>query len=148
MNYAKNYEKNLNSHKLQPFTRNKTGREKNGTPDWLLATIIDSAIYNKGGITIDLSGYQPDKGYAVNVGRGGVVLSKQNCDQSTICQFIIDNKRILSQPDTYIGGWKDGDNVYLDIIDIYNHARYAKIAGLRAGERTIYDLSSNEVIYL
>lgn len=114
---------------------------------------VRSSYEKTGGITINLQGGIPRKGYAFAPSKTSEfkistdVFEKDR--NAFIDEFISKNKQTLSQPGSHFGLWRSDDGfVYMDIIQVVADLAQAKKAAKASNQLAIYDLEKNEAISL
>ena len=55
---------------------------------------------------------------------------------------------LLTNPDTYIGTWYDGQATHIDVTHIYTDRSEAIAAGILAGQQAIWNIDTEEIIEL
>lgn len=101
----------------------------------------------RGGITTDLEGNVPTTGYVVSE-MGGIEVSLDKFSVQDIEHVIVENKNALYGAGGYIGTWIDKETVYVDYSVNFTELGKALIFGRRHGQRAIYSLNTEKVIYL
>jgi hypothetical protein len=106
-------------------------------------------ILRNGGITIDLRGHEPDKGYAYSpYPELERVLPAQGLTPEHVTQYMHDNERALSMPDHYLGAWHDQEsgNVFLDISKVGPAHPDTVQEAAKNNQLAVFDLSNfNEI---
>jgi hypothetical protein len=102
-----------------------------------------------GGFSVTTHGDVPMGGYMVSPYSG----AEQKFDASTMTRADVHDyrdrhARQLSQPDHYLGGWRDGDTVYLDIAVHTDSAAKARRLSEEHHQLAYFDLSKGESVYL
>ncbi len=149
----------------QPETASRAGppdepRDERGRWTSEGAAIGDAAaeaVRTVGGFTIDpkhataaTSGFAVAiKGHAATM-PGDRFLSDRTARTAFVKQWLRENRDVLSQPGSHIGGWIDTDTqlVYFDVSEVLSDRSAAIQAGCDRGEIAIYDLSSADEIRL
>jgi hypothetical protein len=65
-----------------------------------------------------------------------------------ILRYIVRHAALLSQPDTYLGGWLDGGMAYLDISKNVKDLNEVLKMAKAENQLAIYDVVKGESIYL
>ncbi len=108
-----------------------------------------------GGVTLDLGGHSPEKGYQVGKpGFGEVVPSKADLKPATLRRWIMRNQRQLGvpghpKPHNNVGLWadeQDGGKTYIDVSEnVPSQGRAVDLAKQR-GELAIWDVDNQQEI--
>jgi len=104
-------------------------------------TVFESRT--KGGITIDVGGHQPTKGYAYAPSKGTeVFMPYEDMTVDDVDKYIDDHWDTLSEKGNHVGLWDGGDgNYYLDVSRV-GEANAETIAAAQANDQLgVYDLS-------
>jgi hypothetical protein len=102
-----------------------------------------------GGVTIDLLGNVPVTGFMVSE-LGGVEVSVNKFSVQDVEHVIAENKNALFGTGAYVGTWIDGetDTVHIDYSVNFTDLGKALSFGRRHGQKAIYSLNTQEIIYL
>lgn len=100
-----------------------------------------------GGFSLSPDGATPKSGYMVSVQdilKMPLDLWLELEDQASIDAYT----EIASKIDGYVGGWIDGENIYIDISANIQDKEKALQAAKRNDQLAIYDIATGESIYL
>lgn len=113
-----------------------------------IAEQVYKGVVDNGGITINLKGEVPTKGYAYSPFKDTeTVIPIEKTNPEIVGQFIDKNLEKLSQPGHNIGGWIEDGKVYFDISKV-GEPNPATIAEAEAAnELAVFDLEKFETIY-
>lgn len=100
-----------------------------------------------GGFTANLFGDVPRDGFMVSPYKGRErTYSAAALDAGDVREYKRRNRDILAQPNHFIGGWKDGDTVYLDVsVRAATRGEAAQIAK-KNNQLAVYDLATGDTI--
>ena len=112
--------------------------------------VIDKAYQNtidNGGVTINLNGRQPRKGFAFSPYKDvETIVKKEDFKETHIDNFIQKHYDKLNEKGNHLGIWEDDGNIYLDISQVGKpDAKTIKIAE-DAKQLAVFDLDSFETI--
>lgn len=112
---------------------------------------LAQAAYD-GGFTVDLDGNPVTNGYAVAVPgyelRGYLKPGTPTLSgiAGWIEGYVVDNGAALREPARYLGAWRDGADIVLDVVEIFASRNCAIAAAANRGEQAIYDLGIGQEI--
>lgn len=122
-----------------------------GSPQPRLALQVSPQLMDEakqGGFTLhDHIGDAPTNGYMVSLDKN--TEDKMPMAQLTpqhIQDFVTKNARSLQDPDSYLGGWLDNGNFYLDVSHHFNDLSRAANQAAGASQLGIYDLGKGRTI--
>lgn len=98
-----------------------------------------------GGVTISMTGAIPVSGYAISL-RVFEQTIKTPLTKRDIQDYIFVNWDFLIKKGHYLGIWKDGDTVYLDVTEVTEDREFALQLGKLNRQKAIYNLDKKEVI--
>lgn len=106
-------------------------------------------ITSNGGITVNLDGVQPDKGFAVSI-PGHETRCQWALTETDLRAYIHANMPALTVPGTYLGAWFDPDENtwYLDTSFVLDDERAAVKLGAQWGQKAVYDLSTGLTLHV
>jgi hypothetical protein len=108
--------------------------------------IYDETLVH-GGFTMDLLGNVPVTGFMVSE-LGGVEVPLDKFCPADIEHVIAENKNALFGKGAYIGTWVDEKTVYIDYSVNFTNLGKALTFGRKNGQKAIYSLDTEKVIYL
>lgn len=108
-------------------------------------TVYEKTLEDKG-VTINLDGHIPVRGYAVSLKGFEKIVDLKDFEYETIKVYILDNWYTLEQENTYIGTWINENKVYLDISVILSNIYEALKFGKANKQKAIYDLREKKEI--
>jgi hypothetical protein len=97
--------------------------------------------------TFDLDGNVPSEGFMVSE-MGGVEVSLTEFSVRDIERVIAENKNALHGMGAYIGTWVEDNTVYVDYSVNFTELGKALTVGRKNGQKAIYSLNTQSVIYL
>ncbi len=101
----------------------------------------------RGGFTVSYHGDVPKTGYMVSPYKDAeTIIPAAQMSREHVRDFIKAQKSRLAKPDHYIGGWREGDNVYLDVSVNAPTKAAAKKLATDNGQLAVYHLDSGTVI--
>jgi hypothetical protein len=113
--------------------------------------ITDAAyqsIIENDGVTINLEGAQPQKGYAYSPYKDTeIVEPASEFSIDDVRKFVHENIDKLQQPGHYIGGWVDDNKVYMDVSVVGDPSAETIATAEGQGQLAVFDLESFETIY-
>lgn len=112
-----------------------------------IAQEIYAETLDKGGTTKDLLGNVPITGFMVSE-LGGLEVPLSEFSVQDIEHVIAENKNALFGSGAYIGTRVDRETVYIDYSVNFTGPGRALDFGRRNGQKTIYSLDTEKVIYL
>lgn len=101
------------------------------------------AVRDSGGVTIDLAGNQPTRGYAYAPSKDTEqIIPKSKLRMRDIDDYIDKNYDLISQKGGHLGMWEQDGNVYLDV-SFVGSASAATIARAQAANQlAVFDLAT------
>ena len=112
-----------------------------------------SGVRDDGGATVSViaGALVPTRGYVVAVAghEHRTPWPRDLRSQAARVQaYVHDHRAALAQAGHYLGAWRDGADVVLDVVEILPERAAAIAAGIARGEDAIYDLARGEDIRL
>jgi hypothetical protein len=102
-----------------------------------------------GGFSVTTHGDVPMGGYMVSPYSGAEEkFDARTMTRADVHRYRDQHAKQLSQPDHYLGGWRDGDTVYLDIAIHTDSASKAKALSEEHNQLAYFDLGKGESVYL
>ncbi len=102
----------------------------------------DSTVKNDG-VTIDQTGGQPTDGFSYSpYPERGVIVPKEKFSVSDTNSFELKNKDLLDQPGHFLGTWKDGDQIYLDVVKVGPPTAETLKNAMDSKQLAVFDLAS------
>lgn len=100
-----------------------------------------------GGFSVTIHGSAPSTGCMVSpYKRAERVYAVADFEADDVKAYRDNHRELLSRPEHYLGGWRDGDKVYLDVsIHTENRTQAAALAK-EHGQLAFYDLDSGETV--
>ncbi len=106
-------------------------------------------IFADGGFSVQVaSGLIPSRGYMVSIQGCEEVYYSEDVTDDTIPGYITRHVKQLLHPGAYLGAWLDGIEVYLDVSINVASLEDALNLARNNSQLAIYDLASDESIYL
>ncbi len=108
-----------------------------------------SRITANGGITVNLDGVQPDKGFAVSI-PGHETKLQWALTETDLRSYLHENMPALTVPGAYLGAWfnSDENTWYLDTSFILDDERTALKLGAQWGQQAVFDLSTGLTLHV
>ena len=104
-----------------------------------------------GGFTYGIGGYRPTEGYAVAIaGRERSHTAQRNYERTatSISIYARLNYDVLQLPGFYLGAWLDDGRIYLDVVRVFSDRDMALEAGKRNHQLAVFDLTTQEAIFV
>lgn len=138
----------------EPLKPRETTGEYTSTGGTSEATAwVRRAVRTAGGFTVNrMTGEMPKEGIAVaHPPQHSLVLSlKDLSDSKKVDRWLKRKRAMLSQPNTYLGGWldKSSKKVYIDVVEVFppDQKEAAIAAGRKRNQLAVFDLGSFEEI--
>ena len=112
-----------------------------------LPQIAYDATKAHGGVTIGLNGVQPTTGFAFSpYHEAEFVVPAAEFSTDTVDQYVGAHMDQLSAPNNYLGVWKDGNEIYLDVSQVHEDRETAMKAAEQANQQAIFDLTNFQEI--
>jgi len=131
---------------LKKITEDKSALDKQKKVVYTDNKISDIAYKNaieNGGVTINLEGGQPNKGYAFSPYKDTeTVIPKNEFSQSDIDAFVLKNYERLSEAGSHLGIWEDNGLIYLDVSTVGEASEKTIKAAEDAGQLGVFDLEN------
>lgn len=100
-----------------------------------------------GGFSISKHGDVPSSGYMVSPYKGAeTAIPAGEFGRDSVYNFQRKNQELLNKPDHYMGGWRDGETVYLDVSVRTSSRSVAKQIASGADQLAVYDLGTGAAI--
>ena len=115
-----------------------------------------ASIVENGGATFNLvTGTSPTTGFVVSE-RGfeditpifGDDVTKQIIVSTAVALFIKKNGMELNNPENFLGGWIDGEELFLDISRVYDNEHDALRIAVENGQRAYYHIDTDKTTEL
>lgn len=105
------------------------------------------ATVKNGGVTIDLGGNQPSKGYAYSPFKDSeVVVPKEQFNEGVVAQYVDKFHSRLTEKGNHLGIWEDDGNIYLDVSQVGEPTPATIQAAEANGQLAVFDLENfNEI---
>lgn len=105
-------------------------------------------IRDNGGITVNLRGEEPTKGFAFAPSKGTEVkFPMASLTEDHINSYLDSHRQLLEQDGAHIGGWNDGQGqAVLDVSVVHPDKLKALVRARKASQDAIYDLASHQEI--
>lgn len=102
-----------------------------------------------GGFTLhDHVGDAPTNGYMVSLHKNTEKsLPMNQLNPGMVSKYVGEHTRDLAHPDSYLGGWLDGKNFYLDVSSHRPSLDRATHDAIRSNQLGIYDLAHGQTLY-
>ena len=117
-----------------------------------MATIqeFNKRLLTQGGATFNLNTGQLDfnKGFGVSLEEHEQVFLKDEYSDEDLKKFLSKHIELLYDLDLELGGWIEGDKVYLDITEVVEDKNEAIEKGVNRNQLAIFDFENKEVIDL
>lgn len=115
----------------------------------LISAKAFKSVRDNGGITIDLNGAEPTRGYAYSPRKDTEkIIPKAKLRIRDIDDYIDQNYDLISQPGGHLGMWEDEGNVYLDV-SFVGEPGAATIARAQAAQQlAVFDLGTFQEIHV
>jgi hypothetical protein len=114
-------------------------------------------LANDGATLATVAGLQdPTRGYVVADGRHETTETLEYPDspelayidtRDAIARFVDSHRAALAQTGAYLGAWRDGNDVVLDVVNVLPERNVALNAARDRGERAIFALHTRELIW-
>lgn len=107
-----------------------------------------NALINGNGATYNFNSHAPTPttGYMVSIeGRENI---SSYMDKATVSAYVQANVAELIQEGKYLGGWKDGDQFYLDVSRHFTDLKEAKQFGKDNQQLAIFDIEADMAIFI
>ena len=102
-----------------------------------------------GGVTINLKGDVPEKGFAYSPYKDvETIVAKEKFGDTDIDNFIEKHYTRLTQEGHHIGAWEDGGKIYLDISKVNPDESLAAADALMNDQLALFDLSTFETKFM
>jgi hypothetical protein len=112
-----------------------------------VATIAYQQTLANGGVTINVAGQRPTKGFAFSPYKHAeVVVSQPEFTPDVVDAYIEAHREELENPDNFLGIWIDNGSVYIDISTVIDDRSEAYARAPQAGQLAMFDLGSMQEI--
>ena len=131
---------------VEPLARRAEGILPSATRALPLEELVADA--KAGGFTIDpRTGARPSRGFAFSEHPEiETIIPVSEFSEQHLADFINRNAHLLENPEYFIGAWRDGDNIYLDISTIVDDLDEALRRGYAAKQFAVFDLGNSRSI--
>lgn len=116
-----------------------------------LKQFVEALIEGKGATFNINTGASPDTGFVVADGINEQVVDvtvNVGSLQKEVSVYIKSKAETLSKADSFLGGWIDGDKLYLDVVNVIEDVKQAVYVGLKRNELAIYDVEADRCVNL
>jgi len=104
-------------------------------------------LRDDGGFSTTVDGVVPTHGYMVSPYKDREqAMPVKDLSRRKLAEYVVQNRDLLREPEHFLGGWVDGDTVYLDV-SIRTSTRESALELARAnGQLAVYCVHTQEVI--
>jgi len=100
-----------------------------------------------GGVTISLEGKQPVEGFVYAPSKETeVVMSNEGFTAKAVGDFENKNAELLKQDGNYVGVWRDGEKIYIDVSRVGEPSAKTLEEAQEASQLGVYDLRTSSTI--
>lgn len=115
----------------------------------LISARAFKSVRDKGGITIDLKGSEPTRGYAYSPRKDTEkIIPKTKLRIRDIDDYIDQNYDLISQRGGHLGMWEDEGNVYLDVSFVGAPSASTIARAQAAQQLAVFDLATFQEIHV
>jgi len=117
--------------------------------DWLRsAPSLAERLQKEGGFTYSvISKRSPKEGFVVSAHpEREQVMDASKLRPDMLRQYVKENRDLLTKPGNYLGGWLDGDKVYLDVSTVVESKQEAVRLGKEHDQIGVYDIKAGETV--
>ena len=109
---------------------------------------IASYIKENGGISINKKGEMPTEGYAVSPSKATETkIPVSEFTPQSIVDFQKQFAGALNKKNAYFGAWQDGDNIVLDVSQVYPDLGSALKVAQKGSQDAVFDISGGKSIF-
>lgn len=100
-----------------------------------------------GGFSVTAHGDVPTEGFMVSPYKGAEkAIAVSQFGRRDVYSFARAHADLLAKPDHFIGGWRDGDTIYLDVSVVAQTEEGAREMAVAADQLAIYDIANGVAI--
>ncbi len=133
----------------QLLTVDKYYRESGAVRERLTLNGLRVRALENGGFTYNpLYGATPHCGYAVSLRGHEKSFDSGTITDDVLWKYLRENSEQMKDPARYIGGWVNDGRLYLDVSVVLQNEKEARKIGRINDQTGIFDLWTNEMIYL